>query len=148
MHRKIESFVNMAAEVGGRQGRGGMVHGVRSLGSATLDLAYIAMGAFDIWWEGGCWEWDVAAGIAILQEAGGLITTANPPEDWANAPIEEVRLGSRLYLAIRYVRMRYKDDNSSKLMLGILDPQGLQQWKQDGRRRRGQYGKSGEEYAI
>ncbi|KAF2687181.1 inositol monophosphatase [Lentithecium fluviatile CBS 122367] len=101
MHRKIESFVNMAAEVGGRDGRGGMVHGVRSLGSATLDLAYVAMGAFDIWWEGGCWEWDVAAGIAILQEAGGLITTANPPEDYARAPIEDVRLGSRLYLAIR-----------------------------------------------
>ncbi|KAL1798532.1 hypothetical protein ACET3X_002569 [Alternaria dauci] len=101
MHRKIESFVNMAAEIGGRQGRGGMVHGVRSLGSATLDLAYVAMGAFDIWWEGGCWEWDVAAGIAILHEAGGLITTANPPEDEANAPIEEVKLGSRLYLAIR-----------------------------------------------
>jgi myo-inositol-1(or 4)-monophosphatase len=57
MHRKIESFINMAAEVGGRNGRGGMVHGVRSLGSATLDLAYVAMGAFDIWWEGGCWEW-------------------------------------------------------------------------------------------
>ena len=101
MHRKIESFVNMAAEIGGRQGRGGMVHGVRSLGSATLDLAYVAMGSFDIWWEGGCWEWDVAAGIAILQEAGGLVTTANPPEDWAGAPIEEMRLGSRLYLAIR-----------------------------------------------
>lgn len=44
---------------------------------------------------------DVAAGIAILQEAGGLVTTANPPEDIANAPIENVRLGSRLYLAIR-----------------------------------------------
>ncbi|KAF1833238.1 inositol monophosphatase [Decorospora gaudefroyi] len=99
--RKIESFVNMAAEVGGRSGRGGMVHGVRSLGSATLDLAYVAMGAFDIWWEGGCWEWDVAAGIAILSEAGGLVTTANPPEDYAHAPIEDVRLGSRLYLAIR-----------------------------------------------
>jgi fructose-1,6-bisphosphatase/inositol monophosphatase family enzyme len=28
------------------------VHGVRSLGSATLDLAYVAMGSFDIWWEG------------------------------------------------------------------------------------------------
>ncbi|KAK8075625.1 QA-X protein [Apiospora hydei] len=80
---------------------GGMVHGVRSLGSATLDLAYVAMGAFDIWWEGGCWEWDVAAGIAIVQEAGGLVTTANPPEDTQNAPIEDVRLGSRLYLAIR-----------------------------------------------
>ncbi|CAO2654564.1 Nn.00g112970.m01.CDS01 [Neocucurbitaria sp. VM-36] len=101
MHRKIESFVNMAAEIGGRGGKGGMVHGVRSLGSATLDLAYVAMGSLDIWWEGGCWEWDVAAGIAILQEAGGLVTTANPPEDHATAPIEEVRLGSRLYLAIR-----------------------------------------------
>ena len=45
---------------------------------------------------------DVAAGIAILKEAGGLVTTANPPypnED--TAPIEDVRLGSRLYLAIR-----------------------------------------------
>ncbi|KAF1944395.1 inositol monophosphatase [Clathrospora elynae] len=101
MHRKIESFVNMATELGGREGRGGMVHGVRSLGSATLDLAYVAMGAFDIWWEGGCWEWDVAAGIAILQEAGGLVTTANPPDNYATDPIEEVRLGSRLYLAIR-----------------------------------------------
>jgi len=93
--------VNMATELGGRGGKGGMVHGVRSLGSATLDLAYTAMGSFDIWWEAGCWEWDVAAGIAILLEAGGLVTTANPPNDPANAPIEEVRLGSRLFLAIR-----------------------------------------------
>jgi len=38
--------MNMAAEIGGRDGKGGMVHGVRSLGSATLDLAYCAMGAF------------------------------------------------------------------------------------------------------
>ncbi|OKP12670.1 Protein qutG [Penicillium subrubescens] len=101
MHRKIESFVNMAAEIGARDGKGGMVHGMRSLGSATLDLAYTAMGSFDIWWEGGCWEWDVAAGIAILLEAGGLVTTANPPENPDTAPIGDVRLGSRLYLAIR-----------------------------------------------
>ncbi|KAL2179388.1 inositol monophosphatase [Thermothelomyces heterothallicus CBS 202.75] len=101
LHRKVESFLNMAAEVGGRAGKGGMVHGIRSLGSATMDLAYTAMGAFDIWWEGGCWEWDVAAGIAILQEAGGLITTANPPENPSTAQIEDVGLGSRLYLAIR-----------------------------------------------
>ncbi|GLA30890.1 hypothetical protein CBS147343_9761 [Aspergillus niger] len=101
LYRKIESFLNLAAEVGSRGGKGGMVHGVRSLGSATLDLAYTAMGSFDIWWEGGCWEWDVAAGIAILLEAGGLVTTANPPEDPETAAIEDVRLGSRLYLAIR-----------------------------------------------
>ncbi|KAI4594528.1 hypothetical protein KJ359_008317 [Pestalotiopsis sp. 9143b] len=101
MYRKVESFVNMACELGGRGGKGGMVHGVRSLGSATLDLAYIAMGSFDIWWEGGCWEWDVAAGIAIVEEAGGLVTTANPPEDCDAATIEPVKLGSRLYLAVR-----------------------------------------------
>jgi myo-inositol-1(or 4)-monophosphatase len=44
---------------------------------------------------------DVSAGIAIVEEAGGLVTTANPPEDYQVAHIEEVRLGSRLYLAIR-----------------------------------------------
>ncbi|KAJ5677837.1 uncharacterized protein N7477_003470 [Penicillium maclennaniae] len=101
LSRKIESFVNLASELGSRGGKGGMVHGVRSLGSATLDLAYTAMGSFDIWWEGGCWEWDVAAGVAILLEAGGLVTTANPPENIETDAIEDVRLGSRLYLAIR-----------------------------------------------
>lgn len=44
----------------------------------------------------------MAAGIAILLEAGGLVTTANPPENPNTAPIEDFRLGSRLYLAIRY----------------------------------------------
>ncbi|KAI6882542.1 hypothetical protein KC334_g16384, partial [Hortaea werneckii] len=101
LHRKIESFLNMAGEIGGRDGKGGMVHGVRSLGSATMDLAYVALGASDIWWEGGCWEWDVAAGVCIVKEAGGLVTTANPPENPLTAKIEEARLGSRLYLAIR-----------------------------------------------
>ncbi|KAK3626374.1 hypothetical protein LTR56_019849 [Elasticomyces elasticus] len=101
LHKKVESFVNMAAELGSRDGKGGMVHGVRSLGSATLDLAYCAMGSFDIWWEGGCWEWDVAAGICLLKEAGGLVTTANPPEDVEMASIEDAKLGGRLYLAIR-----------------------------------------------
>lgn len=45
---------------------------------------------------------DVAAGVAILLEAGGLVTTANPPKDPDTANIEDVRLGSRLYLAIRF----------------------------------------------
>ncbi|GAO48102.1 hypothetical protein G7K_2289-t1 [Saitoella complicata NRRL Y-17804] len=82
---------------------GGMVHGIRSLGSAALDMAYVAAGSLDIFWEGGCWEWDVCAGWAILVEAGGLITTCNsPPEgDPDVAEIPEARLGSRLYLAVR-----------------------------------------------
>lgn len=105
MHRKVDSFMNMAAERSGRGGLGGMVHGVRSLGSATLDLAYIAMGSFDIWWEGGCWEWDVAAGICVVEEAGGLVVEANCPNEedggWQHGKIHDARLGSRLYLAVR-----------------------------------------------
>lgn len=44
---------------------------------------------------------DVAAGIAILTEAGGLVTTANPPANPETDPIPPVKLGSRLYLAVR-----------------------------------------------
>ena len=44
---------------------------------------------------------DVAAGFAILEEAGGLVTTANPPSDPETADITRAHLGGRLYLAIR-----------------------------------------------
>ena len=44
---------------------------------------------------------DVAAGICILEEAGGLLTTANPPAESETTLIEEARVGGRLYLAIR-----------------------------------------------
>ena len=46
-------------------------------------------------------EWDVAAGICLLKEAGGLVTTANPPASPETAPIKDAHLGGRLYLAIR-----------------------------------------------
>lgn len=44
---------------------------------------------------------DVAAGICILEEAGGLVTRGDPPEDPMTAAIEEVKLGGRLYMGIR-----------------------------------------------
>lgn len=44
---------------------------------------------------------DVAAGFAILEEAGGLVTTANPPSEPESADITRAHLGGRLYLAIR-----------------------------------------------
>ena len=50
--KKVNSMWNMACEIGGRDGKGGLVHGVRSLGSAALDMAYVATGAVDIFWEG------------------------------------------------------------------------------------------------
>ena len=74
LQRKVESFVNMAAEIGGRGGKGGMVHGVRSLGSATLDLAYCAMGSFDIWLEGVSPAFFVSRGIDLRWLADWLRT--------------------------------------------------------------------------
>ncbi|MEI6752798.1 MAG: inositol monophosphatase family protein [Paludibacter sp.] len=48
--------------------------GVRRLGSAATDLAYVACGRFDAFWEYDLKPWDVAAGIVIIKEAGGIIT--------------------------------------------------------------------------
>ena len=48
--------------------------GVRRLGVASLDLAYVAAGRLDGFWEFGLSPWDIAAGIALVREAGGYIT--------------------------------------------------------------------------
>jgi len=48
--------------------------GVRRLGSAATDLAYVACGRFDAFWEYDLKPWDVAAGAVIVKEAGGTIT--------------------------------------------------------------------------
>ncbi|NQU68973.1 MAG: inositol monophosphatase [Rhodospirillales bacterium] len=50
--------------------------GVRRLGSAALDLAYVAAGRYDAFWEVGLSPWDVAAGIIIVREAGGFVSDA------------------------------------------------------------------------
>ncbi len=49
-------------------------HGVRRDGSAALDLAYVACGRFDGFWEFGLNPWDTAAGVLLVQEAGGKIS--------------------------------------------------------------------------
>src|SRR5438876_3290934 len=49
-------------------------HGVRRAGSAALDLCYVACGRFDGFWEFNLNPWDTAAGVLIVQEAGGKVT--------------------------------------------------------------------------
>ncbi len=51
--------------------------GVRRLGSAALDLAYVAAGRYEGYWEIGLSPWDVAAGIIIIREAGGMVSEVN-----------------------------------------------------------------------
>lgn len=50
------------------------VQTVRRPGSAALDLAYVAAGYFDAFWERGLAPWDVAAGYLLVREAGGIVT--------------------------------------------------------------------------
>ncbi|MXX27744.1 MAG: inositol monophosphatase [Caldilineaceae bacterium SB0668_bin_21] len=48
--------------------------GVRRMGASSADLAYVASGAFSAYWEGWIKPWDVAAGVLLVREAGGLVT--------------------------------------------------------------------------
>jgi myo-inositol-1(or 4)-monophosphatase len=50
------------------------VAGLRRFGSAALDLAYVAAGRFDIYWERNLSPWDMAAGVLMVREAGGYVT--------------------------------------------------------------------------
>jgi myo-inositol-1(or 4)-monophosphatase len=48
--------------------------GIRRLGSAALDLAYVAAGRYDGYWEMKLKPWDIAAGILLVKEAGGFVS--------------------------------------------------------------------------
>src|SRR4029077_15903437 len=54
-------------------------HGVRRTGSAALDLAWVACGRMDGFWEFGLKPWDVAAGSLLVEEAGGKVTNSAGP---------------------------------------------------------------------
>lgn len=53
----------------------GTAAGVRRPGAASLDLAYVAAGRMDAFWEFGLSPWDTAAGVLLIQEAGGRVAT-------------------------------------------------------------------------
>jgi myo-inositol-1(or 4)-monophosphatase len=59
--------------------------GVRRLGSAALDLSYVAAGRFDAFWEEHLHAWDIAAGALIVSEAGGRVT------DYEDRPVDIFR---------------------------------------------------------
>jgi len=63
----------------------GEAQGVRRLGSAALDLCYVAAGRFDGFWEDRLHPWDMAAGALIVEEAGGRVT------DYADRPVDMFR---------------------------------------------------------
>lgn len=88
---KWKTYQKLAAS---KESGGSMVHSLRSIGSAALNLCHTAAGEVDLYWEGGCYAWDVCAGWCILAEAGGIMVSGNPG-GW------ETELDSRVYLAVR-----------------------------------------------
>jgi myo-inositol-1(or 4)-monophosphatase len=56
--------------------------GVRRAGAAALDLAYVAAGRLDAFWESGLAPWDMAAGALLIQEAGGLVSDLEGKADY------------------------------------------------------------------
>lgn len=88
---RSKTFTKLTAS---KDAGGAMVHSIRSFGSAALNLCGVASGNLDIYWDAGCWAWDVCAGWAILKESGGIIVDANPG-NWSP------RIEERRYLAIR-----------------------------------------------
>ncbi|HSC76338.1 MAG TPA: inositol monophosphatase family protein [Pseudomonadales bacterium] len=63
---KLQGYLQTLAELAPQTA------GIRRAGSAALDLAYVAAGRFDAFWEMGLQPWDIAAGLLLIQEAGGL----------------------------------------------------------------------------
>ncbi|KAL1896937.1 hypothetical protein Cpir12675_002585 [Ceratocystis pirilliformis] len=88
---KVDVFRKLTAS---KEDGGHMVHATRALGSAALNICAVAAGQMDIYWEGGCWAWDVCASWCILSEAGGRMVGGNPG-DW------DPEIECRKYLCVR-----------------------------------------------
>ncbi len=63
----------------------GQCAGIRRAGAASLDLAYVAAGRLDAFWEIGLAPWDIAAGALLVREAGGLIAGTDASENYLDS---------------------------------------------------------------
>lgn len=59
-------------------------HGVRRFGAASYDLICVAEGTVDCFYERGLYPWDMAAGILIVREAGGMVTDFDGSSEWSD----------------------------------------------------------------
>lgn len=77
-HRGRDGQAEFMAELGELMPN---VSGIRRMGAASLDLAYVAAGRYDGYWEAGLGAWDIAAGIILVTEAGGYVRDASGGTD-------------------------------------------------------------------
>ena len=77
-------------------------HGVRRDGSAALDLASVACGRFDGFWEFGLHPWDTAAGVLMVREAGGVVTSFSG-QPYHVGDYETLASNGRIHIELRHV---------------------------------------------
>src|SRR5947199_3877192 len=100
----VTGVANNFTELGGIRGDlpaiSAKKRGVRRDGSAAIDMAYVACGRFDGFWEEGLNPWDIAAGVLLINEAGGRVSNYDgtplniykPPICASNGSIHEEML--------------------------------------------------------
>jgi len=94
----------------------GRSQAIRRLGSAAIDIAYVAAGWLDGYWEIGIHPWDIAAGTLLVEEAGGLVTDLQGSKDYFKSPYALIAANPELHEKMRSV---IQDDNEKRNDLAV-----------------------------
>jgi myo-inositol-1(or 4)-monophosphatase len=86
-HNNLDNYARLAM----------LTQGVRRIGSAAIDLCYVAAGRFDGYWELQLSPWDVAAGGLIAQEAGAVVTRCDGAADYIGPPASILAANPHIY---------------------------------------------------
>ncbi|KAI8377377.1 hypothetical protein BD560DRAFT_348977, partial [Blakeslea trispora] len=113
---KMKAMHDMVREKSEQHPFAAQAHSIRTTGSAALNLCHVAKGVVDVYWEVGCWEWDVAAAVVIVTESGGLVLEGhNDKSDTA-----PVNIFCRKYLAVRAASDRQSQLNVVSQMKDLI----------------------------
>src|SRR3954464_4069294 len=107
IHSRVDEIVGLFAAFVGQ------VRAVRRLGSAAIDLCYVAAGRMDGFWETDLKAWDIAAGALIVAEAGGQLTTTDG-EPFTSRAGDVLASNGRLHGAMLDVVRAFRTDRARK----------------------------------
>ncbi|WWC92787.1 uncharacterized protein L201_007746 [Kwoniella dendrophila CBS 6074] len=97
--KKTASFARLAGDPSKGVNGGVMAHALRTTGSTACNVASIAAGQLDVYWDAGCFPWDVCAGAIIVSEIGGFFSGGKDAFE-READMPEILMGRR-YIFIR-----------------------------------------------
>src|SRR3546814_9490187 len=87
----------------------GQVAGIRRFGSAALDLAHVAAGRYEGFWESDLQPWDVAAGMLLVREAGGFVTDFRGGDQRSEEHTSELQSLMRISYAVFCLKKKNKN---------------------------------------